>query len=154
MVTATTAQAKLPGELWIERSEQTRSNRTRLSDGEITAILRGGMKRERLCRIRRQGQVAKCLPRHDCSNAKISTPVLLIAASVSVYCQRVALPASGKPRPITALFGEESCDALAGLRDVQNTIEMTVWTMQWRPIDRRAGFANSGRRAFDPRLRK
>ena len=43
MVTATTAQAKLPGELWIERSEQTRSNRTRLSDGEITAILRGGM---------------------------------------------------------------------------------------------------------------
>jgi len=76
------------------------------------------------------------------------------AAGSVAYRHRIALPAIGKPRCITALVREESCDPLAGLRDVQNAIEMTVRTTQWRHIDWRASFANSGRRAFDPRLRK
>ena len=52
------------------------------------------------------------------------------------------------------LAPEECRGLLARLLDVQDAVQMTVRTMQWCHIHRRAGFADGRRRALDPRLRK
>jgi hypothetical protein len=49
------------------------------------------------------------------------------AAGSVAYRLQIALPLGGR------LVRGESCDALAGLCDVQNAVKMTVWTPKFLP---------------------